>query len=68
MRTGTYKNIGSTERLVRLTIGILLIGIAVMVPGAWWGYIGIVPVITALVGWCPLYTVVAMVRGKKTAP
>jgi hypothetical protein len=68
MRAGTYRNIGQAERLVRVTIGIVLIGIAVLVPGAWWGYLGIIPVITGLVGWCPLYTVVAAVRGRKTAP
>ena len=62
----TFRNIGTAERIVRLVVGTGLITAAVVVPGAWWGYIGIVPVITALVGWCPLYTVVAALRRKRT--
>jgi hypothetical protein len=63
----TFRNIGPVERVVRLVIGVGLITAAVVVPGAWWGYIGVVPVLTALVGWCPLYTAIAALRRKRTA-
>ena len=65
MNATTFRNIGSTERLIRLAVGIALITVAIVVPGAWWGYIGVVPILTALVGWCPLYSVIAAARGTR---
>ena len=49
------RNIGSTDRLVRVLLGIGLLLIAFEGPRTAWGYIGIVPLITGLFGWCPLY-------------
>jgi hypothetical protein len=48
-------NIGGVDRLVRVIIGVLLIGLAVFDRIGPWGYIGILPIATALIGWCPLY-------------
>ena len=49
-------NVGDTERMFRILIGLLLIGLAFGLGGAWWfGLIGIVPVITGVLGWCPGY-------------
>jgi len=62
MLSTTFRNIGPVERGIRFALGFALITVAVVVPGAWWGYIGVVPVLTAIVGWCPLYTVIAAVR------
>lgn len=45
------------ERGVRVVIGLALIGLAVAGKVGAWGYIGIVPVLTGLLGSCPLYTV-----------
>ena len=45
------------ERGVRVVIGLALIGLAVAGKVGAWGYIGIVPVVTGLLGSCPLYTV-----------
>lgn len=67
MPATTYRNIGTRERVLRLALGIALITTAIVVPGAWWGYIGIVPLLTALVGWCPLYSVIAAARRGKPA-
>lgn len=63
----TFRNIGSTERVVRIAVGVALITVAIVFPGAWWGYIGIVPLITGTVGWCPLYSLVAMARRNRVA-
>ena len=48
------KNIGSTDRMIRIILGfvILIIGI---VAKSWWGLVGLIPVVTALIGWCPAY-------------
>ncbi len=51
------RNIGSTDRLIRIIAGIALIAWAILgsSPMAWIGWIGIVPLATALLGWCPPY-------------
>lgn len=51
------RNIGSTDRLVRIVLGIGLLLIAFEGPRTAWGYIGLVPLITGLLGYCPLYRV-----------
>jgi hypothetical protein len=44
------------ERAVRVAVGIGLLAIAFVGPKTPWGYLGIVPLLTGLVGSCPLYT------------
>ncbi|WP_319774593.1 DUF2892 domain-containing protein [Breoghania sp.] len=57
-------NMGSAERIARIVVGIALLAFALMGPAditwKWVGWIGIIPVVTALVGWCPLYTVLGI--------
>jgi Protein of unknown function (DUF2892) len=48
-------NIGRTERVLRGTVGLGLIAIAFVGPQTPWGYLGLVPLVTAIVGWCPPY-------------
>ena len=48
-------NVGSTDRLVRVILGIGLLLIAFMGPRTAWGYLGLLPLITGLLGYCPLY-------------
>ena len=51
------QNVGSVDRLVRILVGALLIAAALFgVIGAW-GWIGVVPLLTAALGSCPLYSV-----------
>lgn len=54
------KNEGKLDRVLRVLAGIALISAAVMGPAAPWGYIGIVPLATGLMGWCPLYTLLGI--------
>ncbi|WP_266368571.1 YgaP family membrane protein [Tellurirhabdus rosea] len=49
------KNVGLTDRLLRLMLA-LLIGAAGMYYQNWLGILALVPLLTALVGFCPLYT------------
>ena len=50
------RNEGTVDRAARGIAGVALIGLAATgVIGAW-GWIGVVPLLTAAVGWCPLYT------------
>ena len=45
------------ERGLRVVVGLALIGLAVAGRVGAWGYLGIIPVLTGLLGSCPLYTV-----------
>jgi len=48
-------NIGKTDRILRAILGIGLISLAFVGPQTPWGWIGLVPLVTALLGWCPAY-------------
>ncbi len=48
------QNVGSADRIVRIVAGVALIGAGLYFK-SWWGAIGVVPLLTAAIGWCPLY-------------
>jgi hypothetical protein len=52
-------NVGKADKVVRYIIGgaIVIAGIAF---NSWWGLVGLIPIVTALVGWCPLYAILGM--------
>ena len=52
-------NVGSTERMLRVIAGIIIIGIGVYYQ-SWWGVIGVVPLLTGLFRFCPLYSMLGM--------
>lgn len=49
-------NTHAVERGIRILLGIGLLSLAVWGPKTAWGYLGIIPFVTGLVGSCPLYT------------
>jgi len=48
-------NIGGTDRLLRIVVGLLLVVAAVAGAIGWWGLIGVVPLVTGVFGFCPAY-------------
>ena len=54
------KNVGGLDRALRIILGAGLVGatLAGMLPA--WGYLGIVPLATGLIGWCPLYPLLGL--------
>lgn len=48
-------NEGSADRAVRTIAGLVLISLVFVGPQTPWGWIGLIPLITGIVGWCPLY-------------
>lgn len=48
-------NVGGLDRIARITAGVVLIGLAATGTVGVWGWIGIVPLATGLIGWCPAY-------------
>ena len=53
-------NVGAVDRILRIVLGVVLIGLAATGTVGWWGYIGVVPLVTGLFRFCPLYSVVGM--------
>jgi hypothetical protein len=49
------KNVGGVDRILRIIVGIALIAAAATGAIGVWGYIGVVPLLTGLMGWCPPY-------------
>jgi hypothetical protein len=49
------KNMGSVDRIVRIIVGLGLISLVFVGPQTPWGWIGVILVATALIGWCPMY-------------
>ncbi|MGV6815726.1 MAG: YgaP family membrane protein [Thiotrichales bacterium] len=58
------KNIGTIDRYARIAVGALLIIWALM-GGPLWAWIGVVPLATALMGYCPAYSLLGMSTTKK---
>jgi DUF2892 family protein len=49
------KNIGGVERVIRIIAGAGILSLAFVGPQSPWAYLGIVPLATGLMGWCPPY-------------
>ncbi len=49
------KNVGGIDRILRIVAGLVLIALAATGTVGLWGYIGLVPLATGLMGWCPPY-------------
>ena len=52
-------NVGGIDKIIRILAGIALIAWALM-GGPVWAWIGVVPLATGLLGWCPAYTLLGM--------
>ncbi|NJN45213.1 MAG: DUF2892 domain-containing protein [Candidatus Competibacteraceae bacterium] len=49
------KNSGTLDRSLRVIAGLALIALTITDTVGPWGWIGVVPLVTGLVGWCPAY-------------
>ena len=54
------RNEGTIDRILRTGLGIALISLVFVGPQTPWGWLGLVPLITGLVGFCPLYRLVGV--------
>ncbi len=54
------KNEGTVDRVLRVVLGLILLSLVFVGPQTMWGLIGIVPLVTGLVGICPLYSVLGV--------
>lgn len=57
-------NEGTLDRIVRVVVGLALLGLALGLYGpdytTAWGWIGVVPLVTGVVGWCPAYSLLGI--------
>jgi hypothetical protein len=58
------QNVGRADRIFRIVVGVVLIAGGVYFH-SWWGLLGIVPIATAAIGWCPAYTPFGISSGDK---
>lgn len=56
----TWKNEGVFDRALRVIIGAGLISLAFVGPQTPWGWIGVVPLVTGLIGNCPVYSLLGI--------
>ena len=61
-------NINRTDRFARVVLGLALFLFGILL-GTWWGLLGLIPIATALGGWCPLKFVSdAVTRSRADTP
>jgi len=53
-------NVGGLDKILRIVAGAGLVGATVAGLLPVWGYIGVVPLATGLMGWCPLYPILGL--------
>jgi hypothetical protein len=54
------RNEGTADRVLRVAVGIGILSLVVVGPQTLWGLVGLVPLMTGLVGSCPIYTLFGM--------
>lgn len=57
-------NIGKTDRMIRMVAGVAIIA-AGFYYQSWWGAIGVVPLLTGTLRWCPPYQLLGISTNKK---
>ena len=58
-------NVGGIDKVLRIILGIVLISLVFVGPKTPWGWIGLVPLLTGLFNFCPLYSVIGFSSCKK---
>ena len=55
-------NVGSLDKIIRLVLGLGILALFFVLPGGlrWLGLIGLVPLLTAAAGFCPLYRIIGI--------
>ena len=54
------QNVGGIDRTIRIIVGLALISLVFIGPQTVWGWIGVVPLATAIIGWCPPYALLGI--------
>jgi hypothetical protein len=60
-------NVGKTDRIFRVVLGLALLLMVVVGPQTPWGFIGLIPLVTGLFGRCALYSMLGISTSEKSA-
>lgn len=60
MSAMSFINEGSLDRALRAALGLAVLSLAFIGPQTAWGYLGLLPLVTAVVGFCPAYAVLGI--------
>ncbi|MDH5617910.1 MAG: DUF2892 domain-containing protein [Gammaproteobacteria bacterium] len=56
----SFKNEGNLDRILRVVVGAAVVSLVFVGPQSAWGWVGLVPLITGLVGTCPVYSLLGI--------
>ncbi|WP_372927344.1 DUF2892 domain-containing protein [Marinobacter sp.] len=59
------RNMGTADRSIRAVVGVVLLALVFVGPQTAWGWIGIIPLATAMMGNCPAYSLIGIKTCKK---
>ena len=54
------RNEGTVDRVLRVIVGLVLVSLVFIGPKTAWGWVGLVPILTGLVGYCPAYKLIGL--------
>ena len=54
------KNVGGVDKYARIVVGLVLIALVFIGPQTPWGWVGVVPLLTGVFGFCPFYKLIGM--------
>lgn len=58
------KNVGRTDQIIRFLLAIIIAGLGLYFQ-SWWGLLAIIPLVTGLARWCPLYSLLKISTNKE---
>ena len=58
------RNVGQIDRTLRIVLGLVLLGLAFTGHYTPWTWLGLLPLVTGLIGWCPPYSLLGINTGK----
>ena len=55
-------NVGTIDRAVRIVLGLGILSLLFILEGGarWWGLVGLLPLVTGLIAWCPAYALLGV--------
>ena len=61
-------NVGGFDRIARAVVGLVLLSLIFIGPQTLWGLLGLIPLGTAVLGWCPLYVLLGLSTCRRQTP
>ena len=59
------RNVGTTDRVLRVLFGLVLLSLVFFGPHTVWGWLGLVPLLTGLFGTCPIYALLGISTARR---